>query len=635
MPRLDTHPLALFSLIPRNERAEAVVADPLNDHLASLLEGILVLDIGLNVRSKSCNTLATLGRGDVDVYVAGSSISKTQCSFERDPNTNVVMLYDRSHSQTTRVFGGDDDESMPFEYGRLRKVVVQDKVNTMLGMGGEGRNLVLFGLKWHLSATEMIGKNWKNISPDIEDNPRVARTIDDAETVLPSRRETRPHTSGRVGLKMRYATIDRIGSGKFGEVYKVVDADLGRLMAVKILKQAVSGATEEQEVASYYALKREVETLARFSHPCIVDYIASQGWGGPKVEIFMGLKEGTLESLVEIGTATRFADSLFLHMLQALDFLAFHGIIHRDVKPENILYVTGSDGQYLFQLGDFGLCNRKVIAESHVGTPIYMAPEFYQKKEQTHKVDVWALFVTMLWTLDTGFRQMCKSHNSVGEIQKAVSLAASQSPTVALIKEMAIVDAENRASAAQMLLKHYKGEGLSTPQNQVPALRTTPAAPATPVSRAGQPKGPQNHASPPSAAGQYGVGKALQDPSQRLALDPMTGVRLGQAFTPPFAENPQIPGGFPFGNAPFDNAPFDNAPFDNAPFGNAPFGNAPFDNAPFGNAPFGNAPFGNAPFDNAPFGNTPFGNAPFGNANLRPRKSRERAGKGKERAYFS
>lgn len=339
--------------------------------------------------------------------------------------------------------------------------------------------------------------------------------------------------------------------------------------------------------------------------PYIVDYIASQGWGGPKVEIFMGLKEGTLESLVEIGTATRFEYSLFHHMLQALDCLAFYGIIHRDVKPENILYVTGSDGQYVFQLGDFGLCNRKIIAESCVGTLIYMAPELFQEKEQTDKVDVWSLFVTMLWTLDTGFRQMCKSSNSVGEIQKAVSLAASQSPTVARIKEMAIVDAENRASAAQMLLKHFKGEGLSTPQNQVPALRTTPAAPATPVSRAGEPKGPQNHASPPSAAGQYGVGKALQDPSQRLSLDPMSEVRLGQAFSPPFAENPQIPGAFPSGNA------------------------------PFGNAPFGNAPFGNTPFGNTPFGNAPFGNAPFGNANLRPRKSRERAGKGKERAYFS
>ncbi|EDN07296.1 predicted protein [Histoplasma mississippiense (nom. inval.)] len=256
-----------------------------------------------------------------------------------------------------------------------------------------------------------------------------------------------------------------------------------------------------------------------------------------------------MESLVEIGSAAGFEPLLFHHMLQALDCLAFHGLIHRDVKPENILYVTGSDGQYLFQLGDFGLCNRKVVAESAVGTLLYMAPEIFYETEQTHKVDVWSLFVTMLWTLDTGFRQICGSFNGVGEIHQAISLAASQLPTVARIKEMAIVDAENRASAAQMLLKHFNGKGLSTPQNQVPALRTTPAGPATPVSRTGQPKGPQNHASPPTAAGQYGVGQALQDPSQRLALDPMTDVRLGQAFSPPFAENPQIPGNAPFGNA--------------------------------------------------------------------------------------
>lgn len=49
-------------------------------------------------------------------------------------------------------------------------------------------------------------------------------------------------------------------------------------------------------------------------------------------------------------------------MLETLDCLAHNGIVHRDVKPENILYVSGPGGQYTFQLGDFGLCNRVVDA---------------------------------------------------------------------------------------------------------------------------------------------------------------------------------------------------------------------------------------------------------------------------------
>jgi serine/threonine protein kinase len=61
----------------------------------------------------------------------------------------------------------------------------------------------------------------------------------------------------------------------------------------------------------------------------------------------MGLKEGTLESLVESGAdAPAVANSAFPQMLQALDCIAWKGIVHRDVKPENILYGSQPDGQY-------------------------------------------------------------------------------------------------------------------------------------------------------------------------------------------------------------------------------------------------------------------------------------------------
>jgi hypothetical protein len=104
MPRPCPHPLALFSLKPvcGNERAERIVAHLCNSHLVSTLrDGALALDIGFYIRLKSCNTLATLGRGETDIFVEGSSIAKVQCSFKIDLDTNIVMLYNRSHSQTT------------------------------------------------------------------------------------------------------------------------------------------------------------------------------------------------------------------------------------------------------------------------------------------------------------------------------------------------------------------------------------------------------------------------------------------------------------------------------------------------------------------------------------------------------
>ena len=85
-----------------------------------------------------------------------------------------------------------------------------------------------------------------------------------------------------------------------------------------------------------------------------------------------------MESLVESGAdASAVANLVFPQMLEALDCIAWMGIIHRDVKPENILYVSQPDGQYQFQLGDFGLCNRIVDTATFAGSRLYMPPEMF------------------------------------------------------------------------------------------------------------------------------------------------------------------------------------------------------------------------------------------------------------------
>lgn len=122
MSRPHPHPLAWFALIPVNDRAKSVLDNPENRPFVSKSsDGTLVLDVG-HIRSKSGNTtLTTLGRGDADIFIEGSSIVKIQCSFEINPTTNVVLFYDRSYGQTTQVFGKN---STPFENGRICKVVV-------------------------------------------------------------------------------------------------------------------------------------------------------------------------------------------------------------------------------------------------------------------------------------------------------------------------------------------------------------------------------------------------------------------------------------------------------------------------------------------------------------------------------
>jgi ABC-type histidine transport system ATPase subunit len=81
----------------------------------------------------------------------------------------------------------------------------------------------------------------------------------------------------------------------------------------------------------------------------------------------------------------------------------------------------------------------------------------------------------MLWTLDVGgFRQMLNQFESTKDAHEAVLFAALNQDSISKIQEMAIVKAEGRASAAQMLVKCYNRVGLSTPRNQVPALTSSP-----------------------------------------------------------------------------------------------------------------------------------------------------------------
>lgn len=149
------------------------------------------------------------------------------------------------------------------------------------------------------------------------------------------------------------------------------------------------------------------------------------------------------------------------------------------MKPANILYTTKPDGQYLFQLGDFGLCNRELEARSVSGSEAYMAPEIYQERRpQLCKADVWSLFVTMMWVLDVGgFRRNIWVMQSRRQILESVLRSARRETFATSIREMAIEDPRRRASAAQMLMKNFDGWGLTTPRDQILPLDSIPSAP--------------------------------------------------------------------------------------------------------------------------------------------------------------
>lgn len=183
----------------------------------------------------------------------------------------------------------------------------------------------------------------------------------------------------------------KLGAGAAGLVYRATQLVLGREVALKILRKR-DGLTPRAEAR----FLGEAATISKLDHPRIVKvYDACRFPGGYFIvmEYFPGKD---LQALIEDhGTPSiAIALSIGLQMCDALAYAASEGVVHRDVKPANILY-RAKDG--VAKLSDFGLAKRIGVSAGTrdgegIGTPCYMPPEqVHDARNVDHRADVYSL----------------------------------------------------------------------------------------------------------------------------------------------------------------------------------------------------------------------------------------------------
>jgi serine/threonine protein kinase len=193
-----------------------------------------------------------------------------------------------------------------------------------------------------------------------------------------------------------YQLLERLGQGAMGTVYKARQMSMNRLVAIKVLHPRLAANPEFLQ-----RLTREAHLAARLSHNNIIQAI-DVGSAGPLHYFVMELVEGqTIREILEKGKIYEEKEGIeiILQIAQALQHAHRRGLIHRDVKPANIVLTT--DG--IAKLADLGMARETddaVLARREkgiaMGTPYYMSPEQIRGRQNIDgRADLYALGATL------------------------------------------------------------------------------------------------------------------------------------------------------------------------------------------------------------------------------------------------
>ncbi len=375
---VDIEPLLskLAELAPRFGRArvdlEAIVSrGRAQDYRGVMQNARLVLEV----------LLRSLVTEDLKQTPGKAMLEELVARFRQQANAGIVPAKILAHMGTVQAWGnlsahdhaGSLDES-GVHVGKDEVVASLNSVVAILGWYADKK-----GLATPVSATP---------PPD--------------ESFEPTQRREAP-ALGRV-IGGRYRLDSRLAAGGMGEVYQATHIELGRKLALKLMRPALSAETSFVE-----RFRREAMTASRLGHPHIVDIIDSGRSDDGQFYFVMEFLDGkTLSALIDQGpVALPLALDLVTQIALGLDVAHRAGVVHRDLKPDNVI-VLDREGRPFVKLVDFGIA--KVVASADqkltthgliMGTPQYMAPEQAAGLAVDARADVYALGL-ILFELLTG-----------------------------------------------------------------------------------------------------------------------------------------------------------------------------------------------------------------------------------------
>lgn len=301
---------------------------------------------------------------------------------------------------------------------------------------------------------------------------------------------------------------DRIGGGGFGTVYKAYDNVLHRDVAIK-----VSEVKTTADGKKTFSLKDEFEALSHVpKHPNIANYEEFYSYEMPNgifdYAVMQYYPDGNLSNAIKQGLTAEQKEDIATQLLEGIEFLHKHKVVHRDLKPGNILIVRHG-GKVIPLITDFGLSKAAGVADGSVfsnsfgaGTPKYSSPEQLQGQPLRFNTDLWS-YGAILYELFTGEQLFTAGSGAANTAQADLeiynkivngnvqSLGKMPEKWRKVAERCLVVDATKRAKDATELLGLIRSD-----DDETEVTEGLKKGPVTPPKDTSSPKSPHSGPDP-------------------------------------------------------------------------------------------------------------------------------------------